>query len=174
MACNLSAGYGLDSFCRDSVGGIQKVYIGNFTSNATYDLDGNNEITGVTSGATYYTFDTAKETGEFNETLQASIENGTLFYEQTLGLVFHKNSSTLRDSLLVLAQAKLTVIVLDQNGVYWLLGKINGCDTTEGTRGFGKAYGDLNGFTINVVGKEPLPAFLISAAGFATLTITAN
>lgn len=56
MACLLTQGYTLG--CRDSIGGIQEAYIGNFSSGATYTLDASDTITGFT-GATvsYFTFE---------------------------------------------------------------------------------------------------------------------
>lgn len=167
MACLLTTGYTLG--CRDSIGGIQEVYIGNFQSGATYTLNANDVITAF-SGATvsYYTFEQEMETGQFNQTGAYSVENGTVFFTQELLLTFHKNDATLRNQLLVLSQANMSVIVKDQRGLYWLMGYQNGVRATAGAMNTGKAYGDLNGFTITLSAKEPEPAHNISgtASGF--------
>jgi len=162
MACLLTTGYTLG--CRDSIGGIQEVFIGNFSAGATYVLDANDVIT-TFSGATvsYYKFEQEMETGQFNQTGAYSTENGTVFFNQELLLTFHKNDATLRNQLLVLSQANMSVIVKDQRGLYWLMGYQNGVRATAGAMNTGKAYGDLNGFTITLSGKEPEPAVNISA-----------
>lgn len=167
MSCLLTSGYTLG--CRDSIGGIKKAYIGNFNSGATYTFGGDDTITGF-SGATvsYFTFEQEIETGEFNQTGAYSTENGTVFFDQQLSLMFHKNDSTLRNQLLVLSQANMSVIVEDQRGEYWLMGIQNGVRAINGAQNTGRAYGDMNGVTITLQGKEPEPAHRISstASGF--------
>lgn len=168
--CLINSGYALG--CRDNIGGIQEAFIASFSGATTYTLDADNIITGITSTQTFYTYEQPKETGEFiNGEGQISRENGTVFYVQTVNLTFHKNEADLRNSLILLAQAQLLVIVLDQNGRYWLVGKQNGADLITSSMTSGKAYGDMNGATVSIEGREPLPAFEVSATAFATLTV---
>jgi len=170
MACIINAGYSLG--CKDNTGGIQEAYIGNFSSSAVYTLDADNIISGsVVSGGDYYTFEQRNENAEYNQEGQHSVENGTNFWVQTLNLVFHKNEAAIRNTLLLLAKSSLSVIVKDQNGTYWLLGKQNGCELVSSAASFGKGYGDLNGITISIEGREPEPAHQLSAGTFATLTV---
>jgi hypothetical protein len=160
MACLLNTGYTLG--CRDSIGGISLAYIGNFDADQLYTIDANNNITGVTgSTVSYYTFEQEMETGSFAQEGAYSTENGTVFFTQNLSLVFHKNDAALRNQLLILSQANLSVIVKDQRNEYWLVGKQNGVRVTAGAMNTGKAFGDLNGVTITLTGKEPEPAFRI-------------
>jgi hypothetical protein len=86
-------------------------------------------------------------------------------------LTFHKNDATLRNQLLVLSQANMSVIVKDQRGEYWLMGYQNGVRATAGAMNTGKAFGDLNGFTITLTAKEPEPAHPIlgTASGFPAI-----
>lgn len=162
MACLLSTGYTLG--CRESIGGVQKVYIGNFKSGATYTLDGDDRITAFSGlTASYYTFEQEMETAQFNQPGAYSVENGTVFFTQELVLTFHKNDAELRNQLLILSQANMSVIVKDQRGSYWLMGFQNGVRATAGAMNSGKAFGDLNGVTITLTGKEPEPAHNISA-----------
>ena len=170
MACLLTQGYTLG--CRDSIGGIQKAWIGNFSSGATFTLDANDNITAFTgTTASYFKFEQEMETGEFNQTGAYSTENGTVFFDQQLTLMFHKNDAALRNQLLVLSQANMTVIVEDQRGEYWLLGFQNGVRAINGAMNTGKAFGDMNGVTITLQGKEPEPAhrILATASGFPAI-----
>lgn len=167
--CLFTGGYSLG--CKDNTGGIQEVYIANFSGNTTYVYDSNNVITGITSAPTYYTFEQRNENAELLQEGQHSVENGTNFWLQTLNLIFHKNESDSRNLVLLLAKAQLSVIALDQNGKYWILGKRNGADLTTSNSNFGKAYGDLNGSNISIVGKEPEPMNEISVTAFNTLTV---
>lgn len=167
MSCLLNTGYELG--CRDSLGGVKKVFIGNFDSGQTYTFNADNIITAFAgSTVSYYTFEQEMETAEFNQEGQYSTENGTVFFDQQLTLTFHKNDADLRNQLLVLSQANMSVIVEDQRGEYWLMGIRNGVRAISGSMNTGKAYGDLNGFVITLQGKEPHPTHYISptASGF--------
>lgn len=161
MSCLINDGYTLG--CRDNIGGVLKVYIGNFDSGQIYQFGTqSNDIVGVTgSTVSYYTFEQEMETAEFNQTGEYSTENGTVFFDQQLTLMFHKNTTALRDLLLVLSQANLSVIVTDQRSESWLMGLQNGVRAISGAQNTGKAFGDMNGITITLQGKEPEPAYRI-------------
>ncbi len=169
MSCLLNSGYSLG--CKDNTGGIRRFYVANYTGDTTYTYDADEVITGITSANAYYTIEQRQENGDFSQEGQHSIENGTNFWSQSATMIFHKNQSSVRNLLLVMAKTSLTVIVEDQNGKYWLMGKNNGAEISASSSGFGKAYGDLNGVTITLEAKEPATANEISAAAFGTLTV---
>lgn len=162
MSCLLDNGFSLG--CRDSIGGISLAYIGNFDLEQTYVLNGDGDITSATGSlVSYYKFEQEIETGAFTQEGAFSTENGTVFYTQNLSLTFQKNDTDLRNTLIVLGQANLSVIVKDQRGELWLMGYQNGVRITAGSMNTGKAYGDLNGVTITLTGKEKLPAYRITS-----------
>jgi len=138
----------------DSMGGVKEVYIANWSAATDYSVDATDTITGITSGSTYYLFEQVKETSGVNETMVADILTGSLIFEQKLSLVFNKMTADLRQTLMLLVRAYTTVIVKDQNGLYWILGSENGLNLTEGTSGTGVAYSDRNGFAITLGAKE--------------------
>lgn len=171
MACLLTNGYTLG--CRENIGGIQEVYIGEWNGDSmTYTL-GVDSIIGTFSGATvsFYTFEQEIETGSYTENGVFSTENGTAFYEQTLTITLHKLDAALRNKILVLGQGKWRIIIKSQNGAYYLMGYQNPVRVSAATPGLGKAYGDLNGAVITFMGKEPAPAYLVSSA--AALSVIA-
>lgn len=166
MACSIDSGYTLG--CRDNTGGIQLAYIADFDPGQTYSYTVSGTFSGSidtvtpsSSPSTYYPFYQEVEVGEFNQEGQYSTENGTVFFVQTLTLTMHKNDAALRSKLLLLSQGHLSVIVKDQRGGHWLMGKVNGCRVVTGTSNTGKAFGDLNGIVITIEGREPEPAHYI-------------
>lgn len=167
MNCLINSGYSLG--CRDNTGGVLKVYIGNFDSSAEYTFDADNDITATTGTASYHTFEQEMEVAEFNQTGAYSTENGTVFFDQQLTLMFHKNDSDLRNLLLVLSQANLSVIVVDQRGEAWLMGLQNGVRAISGAQNTGKAFGDMNGVSVTLQGKEPVPANRIPDTSIFTI-----
>jgi hypothetical protein len=171
MACLLTTGYTLG--CRDNIGGIQEVYIGEYNANSMTYVLGTNNIIGTFSGATvsFYTFEQEIETGSYTENGVFSTENGTAFYEQTLTITLHKLEASLRNQILLLGQGKWRVIIKDQRGKYWLMGYQNPVRVSAATPGLGKAYGDLNGAVITLMGKEPAVAYEVSST--AALSVIA-
>ena len=165
MACLLTAGYTLG--CRDNIGGIQEVYIGEYNGESlTYVFtSGSDPVIGTFSGATvsFYGFEQEIETGSYTENGVFSTENGTGFYEQTLSITLHKLEASLRNKLMILGQGKWRIIIKDQRGKYWLMGYQNPVRVSASTPGLGKAYGDLNGAVVTFMGKEPAIAYEVSS-----------
>ena len=153
MACELVQGN--EVLCRDSVGGIKEVYIANF-SNVTSTTTTSGVCTDISMASSdkFYTFQLEKENATYTNNPITSVENGTLFYESTLTFTMKKMSASQKNSVKVLAQSRLMIIVLDNNGVYWLMGETRGVDLTESSMASGQAFGDLNGSTMTFTSKE--------------------
>ena len=169
MSCILANGIALG--CKDSLGGIKEVYIGSTNATTVFTYDADDVIDSATAAPNFFTFEQRNEQGEFVQTGQHSVENGTNFWEQSVSLIFTKNDAEDRNTLMLLAQSTLMIIVLDQNNKYWVVGENNGADLTASTQSAGKAYGDLNGTTVSFMGKEPSPAREMDAATFLSLTV---
>lgn len=169
MSCTLTSGYSLG--CRDSLGGIQRVFIGTWDADTVYGLTGPCDTINTISGPTgsFYTFEQELETASFIQNGQYSTENGTSFYEQVLEITLQKLDACNRDQIKILGQGVWRVLILDQRGQYWLMGKQNPVRVTAATPQLGKAFGDLNGAVITFTGKEPEPAFAVTTAVAQTL-----
>ena len=169
MSCALTQGYTLD--CRDSLGGIVEVY---FTeaANVTASTEASGVITALTkaAGKRFWKYELVKDTSMFNQTLNASVQNGTVFYGQELQIVLNKMQTNTRNELLLLAQNSLVAVVKDSNGIYWYLGKTRGIDLTANAASTGTAQGDRNGFTLTFSGAEPALAPSVSSVVAAALT----
>jgi hypothetical protein len=154
MACALTQGYALD--CRDSLGGIVEVY---FTeaANVTTTTQASGVITDLTkaAGKRFWKYALVKDTSMFNQTMTASVANGTVFYGQELQIILNKLQTNTRNELLLLAQNSLVAVAKDSNGIYWYLGKTRGIDMTANEASTGTAQGDRSGFTLTFSGSEP-------------------
>jgi hypothetical protein len=164
MACEISAGYTLG--CRDNTGGIRNIYIlSGSISGVTLDANDEGLITDIAGSGIWYTYQIVKGTGNFTETTNTSIENGTTVYEQVVEAPFHKMQSVLRNQIRVLAKnSAIKVVVETQNGTvdgigrYFLIGQFNGATLTGGTGTTGTALSDMNAYTLQFTGMEPEPA----------------
>jgi hypothetical protein len=175
--CNITAGFQLG--CRDNTGGVKRVYILSGSVAKVVD-NGLFLITAITgsAGSKFFAFDQVNQTANYTETINSSIENGTIFYQQDLVLQFHKYQDSLQNMINTLgAQPNAKIILETQNGSadnnakFFFLGQYNGMTLSAGTGQTGTAYGDLNGYSLTFTAFEPEPAKEISASYDATKTV---
>ena len=116
MACNfISTGRALA--CKDSVGGIKAViFVPNDASNKIVKHQnirwGNNRLVANVLVAFKYEL---KGTSSLEETITASADNGTVFYEQALNLTLPKLSALDTKEIKLLAASRPQIIVQDYN-----------------------------------------------------------
>ena len=168
--CAIIQGYEIP--CRNSVGGISEIYLTEIENKSTFTAT-SGVITAFTlsSGKKFWTFKLEKENAEFTEKIVPSVENGTVYYEQEVKFSMKQLSASNRNNIRQIVQNRLFIIVKDNNGVYWLLGEVNGCDLGASDGKTGKAMGDLNGYSLTFMGKEPAPAQQVTGTLLATLTV---
>jgi hypothetical protein len=166
MSCSLTTGYALG--CRDSVGGIKAIYVQAFNTTGSCNTNGAGLVTGFTGYASggFFEYDLTKATSQMTETLNASIENGSVFYTPEVTFTINKLQVAVRNELRLLARNRLLVIVQDNNSHYWVLGAGNGLEATAGTAGTGTAFGDRSGYEMTLSGMEPDPMLIIASTTF--------
>jgi len=171
MPCVLTSGVGTD--CRDNAGGIEYAYILDATGQDIVVTEAAGVVSAITVGATSITtlsadmflFDQVRQTANMTETGTFSDENGTVFFSNVVNLVFNKLEATKLQQLTLLAQnAKLLVIVKDNNGKFWMVGNERGAVATSSTAESGTAFGDRNGFSIELTGLAPDAMFEVTIA----------
>lgn len=156
MSCNLVQGN--EILCRDAIGGIKEIYITEFANVPQANITASSGVvTAMTcsSGKKFFTYQLEKENAQYDNNFITSVENGSLYYESTLTFTMKKMSASMKNNLKVLAQNRLMIIVLDNNGTYYVLGQTRGVDATTIAVTSGKAMGDMSGSTITFTGKEP-------------------
>lgn len=174
MACILNTGIPLT--CRDNTGGVARIWVMEFNSGLVMGLTGSTSdtidtFTGATSSA--YEIQQDVEVASFVQPIEASNENGTVGFTQTLEITLPKMNATLRNTIKTLVQGKWRVIIEDQLGQYWLMGYRNAARVNAGSADLGKVFLDLNGLKITFSNKESQPAFLVSASALATVAVAA-
>ncbi len=148
--------------CKTSVGGLKAVYFMNNgdATGVTYDATDTDAITAIAGTPSGYKYD-LKGNSSFEQTINSSRENGTTFFTQTLNLTLKSITAKDLKQIKLLAYGRPQVIVEDNNGKLFYAGLKNGMEVTGGTIVTGAAMGDLSGFTLTVVGEEPVPANMI-------------
>ena len=168
MACDITSGFALG--CRDNTGGITNLYILSGSVDSVTDAS-EGLISEISGSGEFFKFELFRQTSDFTETITATPENGTVFYEQAVNAVFFKLQSSTRNQVKVLAQNPNLKVIVETNkgsvdgvGRYWLLGEDRGMQLLSGTGATGTAFGDLNGYSLTFTGQEPAPASEISGS----------
>lgn len=152
MSCVLTSGYSIP--CK-GIAGVQAVYIGEWNGPSLGYVTTGITISAFTgSTVSFYEFEQPIETGSLTETGNFNTQNGTAYYDQVVEITVHNIDSTLINDVNILGRGRWRILVLDVNGNYFLIGKQNPVMVTSVSGGLGKAYGDLNGYTITFTGKE--------------------
>ncbi len=156
--------------CRDAVGGVKSVYvIAGCVTGTTENGDQEILTVGALSGSVYQ-FQVEKNTSNFTETIQASLENGTVVYNQIVNLVFLKLQQSTRNQIKLLAQnTNLKVFVETNEGDIFYLGEDFGLALQTGTAETGTAFADRYGYTIVLEGFEKEPAKKLAGSLASTL-----
>ena len=163
MACNLTAGIQLG--CRDNTGGLATLWITDYTNVTSLTSNTGDTITAISGTGTFYEFQLIRTSSQLTETVNASLENGTVFYQGEIVTYFSKLGQDKRNILKTLAQSqRLAIVAEDNNGQYFYLGQTYGCFISAGTQVTGKALGDANGLNMTFQYLEPNPMNQLSGS----------
>lgn len=165
MSCIIDQGWTLGC---NTIGGVEKMWIGTWSADATYTYDVDNIITGATSAATVYEMEGDIEFFGLVQTGAFSRENGTVFYESALSSKFIHLTAELRNLIVALGNAPLFAVVKSNAGEYYVLGVETAGRATEGMAQLGTLLGDMNGATLTFSWKSQAGAYLLDPAILGT------
>lgn len=168
VSCALTSDYLFG--CDVGTGGTKEVWLIEF-NNVTSVTESSGNLTAITkaAGKIFRKYQLVRETANFEEAIVGSIPNGTIFYDQKGTIVINKQNIAVRNEIILLARNYLIAVIHDQNDTYRLFGRINGLRLESGTISTGTAWGDRNGYVLNLTGKEPDPAPFVDSTVIATL-----
>lgn len=179
MSCNIANGR-LEA-CKDSVSGLDAIYIINYGTynpddnslggDVTYNATDTDMIDLIANVPTVYKYE-LKGGNAFEEAIQSSRENGTTFFEQTLTIQLkHKDAAT-HKTIKLLAYGRPNIIVRTRSNQFFIAGLQRGMDVTAGKVSSGTALGDFNGYELTFTGQENVPANFLNCTSEADLLST--
>jgi hypothetical protein len=173
MSCSLTQNLPLG--CRNSEGGIKSVFVTSYENTATLTTSGGTVLTfTLTPGSQFFQYSLRKQTGSLTQTTTINDENGTVYYAPSVVFTLIQLQANTRSELALLAQNDLMVIVLDNNGSYWLVGSDKGLQMTTGSSDTGTKFSDLNGYKVTIAnGGESYPMLQVPSSLIASLTTPA-
>jgi len=154
MACVSFSG-GIAKDCANNIGGLTKVYLTDLDNITSFTQSGGT-VSSITMAAMtdFYEFEFNRNSATFTEDLVKSVEAGSALFEQTLTLTIPRRDVTKRNTLSLLTQRDLAVIIKDSNGLYWYPGEVEGMYLSESTSTSGTAKADGSNYVLTLKGFE--------------------
>ena len=189
MACTPKYLSSIATSCGSNLPSIKSLWIGAFES-ATFTYtylqngsqnvtdDDGNPIIETVSGATlkegskpWVIFNFKRNTGELTSEMTVN-DNGSHFYTNGVNIVFAKIDNGKRLSLEAVSSGECTMIVLDSNNQYWLIGAENSVAMTTLSATTGVAVGDSNAYNVTISAEEAHMPILIDGDQAQTIINT--
>ena len=188
MACTTTL-MSINTSCGSNLASIKKLWIGQFDSASwsyTYLQNGSQNVTDddgnpiieTVSGATlkegskpWVTFNFKRNTGELTSEMTVN-DNGSHYYTNGVNLVFAKIDNGKRLSLEAVSSGECSMIVLDSNNQYWLIGAENSVAMTTLSATTGVAVGDSNQYSLTISADEAHMPLLIESDQAQTIINT--
>ena len=165
MACSVTVS-GRALPCKDSLGGIKQIWIAPFALSGvpqTFDAVASGSIADSTAAMVFKNYDMHKNTGSFTQTVNASVENGTIFYTQVVSCVFSREIAADIGDFQDLTKGRVFIVVQDVNDNLFVMGHTRGAELTGGSLESGVAMGDFNGLKYEFTGEEFIAAPFLAA-----------
>jgi hypothetical protein len=169
MACVIT--HGRSEPCKDSLAGLTNVYFINESidsSNIYKEIEGvpfyvldddfNEQIDYVDRIISLYKFELKSNENVYDQEIVTSRENGTTFFRQTLTIKLKKQDIATHNAVKTLAYAKPRILVENNEGQFFLVGLLRGCDLTSGSINNGGALSDFSGYSMTFQAEELLPS----------------
>jgi hypothetical protein len=154
MACVSFSG-GISLNCENNIGGLTKVYLTDLDNISTFTESGGTVSSITMATASYfYEFEFNRNSATYNEDLTKDIAAGSAFFTQTLTLTIPRRDVVKRNTLSLLTQRDLAVIIKDSNGFYWYPGATEGMYLSEATSTSGTAKSDGSNYVLTLIGEE--------------------
>jgi hypothetical protein len=127
------------------------------------DTDFSESIDYVNFVEKLYKFELKSNENVYDQEIVSSRENGTTFFRQTLTIKLKKQDIATHNAVKTLAYAKPRILVENNEGQFFLVGLLRGCDLTAGSINNGGALGDFSGYSLTFQAEELLPSQFVSS-----------
>lgn len=168
MSCTSFILNGMGRQCKDSIGGVSKIWLVDYDE-VTYTVE-KDASTGLETGvvtvsstdiAKFHPYLIRKNTSSMTSTLNYA-ENAGNSYSTEVVMQFLKPDLAKRQELMAIMMGEVKAIVKDVNGTYWALGVDNPIEATTGTMETGTAAADFAGANITLTDTSRMLPYVIN------------
>lgn len=166
MNCTSYTLTGLAAQCKDSVGGVAKVWLADSAS-VTWDVSTGDHTVKPDATTAFKVYNVRKGAASMTSTLTVN-DNAGNYFTTEVTMNFLKMETSKRLEVMAMLMGQTTGIVKDNNSRYWAIGINNPLEGSAGTGETGTASSDANQYTVTISVDEPELPYEITDA--STLT----
>jgi hypothetical protein len=159
---------GLNAGCKDSVGGVAKVWLADF-SEVSWTIDSTSHLATPDATTAFKVYNLRKGAASMTSTLTVN-DNAGSYFTTEVAMNFLKMENAKRLEVMAMLMGQCTGVVKDRNGKYWAIGVENPLEGSAGTGETGTAASDANQYTVTIsVDDAELPREITDATTIAAL-----
>ena len=140
---------GLNAGCKDSVGGVAKIWLANFGSVNWVFNDSAKTAKAEGPISSFKVYNLRKGAASMTSTLTAN-DNAGSYFTTEIAMNFQKMEASKRLEVMAMLMGQCTGVVKDRNGKYWAIGVENPLEGSAGTGETGTAAADANQYTVTI------------------------
>lgn len=160
---------GLNAGCKDSVGGVAKIWLAD-KSAVTWTVDASTHTIEPDATSAFKVYNLRRGAASMTSTLTVN-DNAGNYFSTEVAINFLKMETSKRLEVMAMLMGQATGIVKDRNGKYWAIGV--GDSALEGSAGTGEtgtAAGDANQYTVTISADDAeLPYEITDASTLSAL-----
>lgn len=159
---------GLNVGCKDSVGGVAKVWLADFAS-VSWTLDASTHTIKPDSTSAFKVYNLRKGAASLTSAMTVN-DNAGNYFSPELTMNFLKMETQKRIEVMAMLMGQSTGVVKDRNGKYWAIGVNNPLEGSAGTGETGTAASDANQYTVTIsVDDAELPYEITDSSTISAL-----
>lgn len=159
---------GLNAGCKDSVGGVAKVWLADYNA-VSWDVSTGTHTIKPDATTAFKVYNLRKGAASLTSTLTVNDNSGNYFSSE-LTMNFLKMETSKRIEVMAMLMGQATGIVKDRNGKYWAIGVDNPLEGSAGTGETGTASSDANQYSVTIsVDDAELPMEITDSSTITAL-----
>lgn len=168
MNCTSYTLSGLNAGCKDSVGGVAKIWLADQASQ-TWTVDTTTLTIKPSSTSAFKVYNLRKGAASMTSTLTVN-DNAGNYFTTEVTINFLKMETSKRLEVMAMLMGQTSGIVKDNNGKYWAVGINNPLEGSAGTGETGTASSDANQYSVTIsVDDAELPYEITDASTLSAL-----
>ena len=168
MNCTSYTLTGLNAGCKDSVGGVAKVWLAD-KSAVTWSINASTYTATPDATSAFKVYNLRRGAASMTSTLTVN-DNAGSYFATEVTMNFLKMESAKRLEVMAMLMGQCTGVVKDRNGKYWAIGIDNPLEGSAGTGETGTAASDANQYTVTIsVDDAELPYEITDASTISAL-----
>lgn len=168
MNCTTYTLAGLNAGCKDSVGGVSKIWLADQASQ-TWTIDASTFTIKPSSTSAFKVYNLRRGSASMTSTLTVN-DNAGSYFSTEVTMSFLKMETAKRLEVMAMLMGQTSGIVKDNNGKYWAVGITNPLEGSAGTGETGTAASDANQYNVTIsVDEAELPYEITDASTISAL-----